>query len=121
MAQTAGQDPRDVRVVDIGAGTGEMADTLHACGFRLIDGVDPAQKLLDLAAAKGKYTNLVCSFVTREPTAGIEADAYDAAVCCGTISPGHCPIDSLHEMARIVRPGGCITLTLRDETYKVRP
>ncbi|CAH1268966.1 CYP2C8 [Branchiostoma lanceolatum] len=83
-------------------------------GFTNIDAVDGSQKMLDLAEKKQIYRRLICDFVGPNPL-DIEKDTYDAIVCCGGFAAGHLKEDCLPELIRVVKPGGYIVITFREE------
>ncbi|CAH1268987.1 WBSCR27 [Branchiostoma lanceolatum] len=89
-------------------------DELVKKGFTNIDAVDGSQKMLDLAEKKQIYRRLICDFVGPNPL-DIEKDTYDAIVCCGGFAAGHLKEDCLPELIRVVKPGGYIVITFREE------
>ena len=44
--------------------------------------------------------------------------AFDATICVGVLTLGHAPARSLHELARVTRPGGHVVFTLRPDVYE---
>jgi SAM-dependent methyltransferase len=64
-------------------------------------------------AAKGVYRALAQG-VMGEPL-GYAADTYDAAIVAGVFTPGHAPPSSFDELIRVVRSGGYILFSLRDD------
>ncbi|XP_066288851.1 methyltransferase-like protein 27 [Branchiostoma lanceolatum] len=109
-----GSNRKEVRVLDVAAGTGLCAEELVKKGFTNIDAVDGSQKMLDLAERKQIYRRLICDFVGPNPL-DIEKDTYDAIVCCGGFAAGHLKEDCLPELIRVVKPGGYIVITFREE------
>ena len=57
---------RDVKVLDIGAGTGLVGEVLHNKGFRNIDALEPALDMLNIAGTKGIYSKLYNEYITTE-------------------------------------------------------
>ena len=115
-AETFGQFvPKDSKVLDAGAGTGLVGVEMHRLGFTNIDAMDMSQGMLDEAQRKGVYGHLY-QMVMGEPL-DLETGSYDAAICVGVLTLGHAPAHSLDELARIVRPGGFVTFTLRPDVY----
>ena len=45
-------------------------------------------------------------------------NAIDAAIATGVFSVGHAPASGWHEVARIVRPGGYLVLTIRPDIFE---
>jgi len=108
-----------MKIIDLGAGTGELGVELKKCGFKYLHALDPSDCLLNIARSKNVYEKIMCEMLTHEPTVGIEDDTYDAAVSCGCFLPGHIPMECLPEIIRIVKRGGIILFTLRDPDFKM--
>ncbi|XP_066269138.1 methyltransferase-like protein 27 [Branchiostoma lanceolatum] len=109
-----GSTRKEVRILDVAAGTGLVAERLVRKGFTNIDAVDGSQGMLDLAEKKQIYRRLICDFVGPNPL-DIENDTYDAIACCAGFAAGHMKDDCLPELIRVVKPGGYIVLTFREE------
>ncbi|GFR83657.1 Williams-Beuren syndrome chromosomal region 27 protein-like [Elysia marginata] len=64
LANLVGDRTRsDMKIMDLGCGTGLVGEALHAAGFTNIDGLDPSQGMLDVARSKGVYKELFCAYV----------------------------------------------------------
>ncbi|XP_066288853.1 methyltransferase-like protein 27 isoform X2 [Branchiostoma lanceolatum] len=70
-----GSNLKEVRVLDVAAGTGLCAEELVKKGFTNIDAVDGSQKMLYLAEKKQIYRRLICDFVGPNPL-DIEKGGY---------------------------------------------
>lgn len=87
-------------VLDIGAGTGEVAR--HLAGLT-VDGLDIAPEMLAEAERKGLYRACILADLTRPLDL---ADArYAGVVSCGTFTHGHVGPECLPELLRVTRPG----------------
>lgn len=96
LSLQAGDDP----VLDIGAGTGLVAENLPGL---IVDGIDISLEMLRQAEAKGLYRNRICADLTRDLPI---ADAtYGGFVSCGTFTHGHVGPEVFPELLRIARPG----------------
>ncbi|NNL17473.1 MAG: methyltransferase domain-containing protein [Boseongicola sp.] len=95
---------RAALIVDAGAGTGLVGETLKAAGFARLIAVDYSRGMLDVAREKGVYEALhQCDL--SGPTEFAD-DTIDCVITCGTTT--QMPCVSLREFARIVRPGGLV-------------
>jgi len=108
--------PKDARILDAGAGTGIVGEVLTGMGYRNLTAIDLSQGMLAEAARKNVYAEL------RQMVLGelldFSTDSFDAVICVGTLTVAHAPATSLDEFARITRPGGHISFTLRPDTYE---
>lgn len=100
-------------ILDAGAGSGLLGVALRSLGFTTVDALDPSERMLEHAREKGVYRRLVAAFMG-EPLAFAD-DSYQAALATGVFTPGHAPPGSFDELIRIVRPGGIIGYTLRQD------
>ena len=97
--------PDDRPVLDIGAGTGLLAESL---GGIEADGIDISAEMLAAAGAKGLYRNRIVA----DLTAGLEIadESYGGLVSSGTFTHGHVGPEALGELLRIARSGALFCL-----------
>lgn len=117
LAKYITENRENVKILDIGAGTGLVGDTLYQHGFRLIDGLDSSKGMLDVAEKRKKYRKLYCDFFTPEPTS-LKENSYDAICMSAAIGGGDIPADSVYEMLRLTKPGGILCLISRKVTLE---
>ena len=103
--------PRGLVAADIGTGTGILAAELARLGLRVI-GVDNSARMLDAARTKLDAEGLADVELRngeahRLPIADSEVDAAFAHMVLHYLPS---PLEALHEMARIVRPGGTVVV-----------
>ncbi|XP_025096099.1 uncharacterized protein LOC112565068 [Pomacea canaliculata] len=110
---------RDIRILDVGAGTGLVGERLRNLGFERVDALDPSAEMLRSAAKKGVYERLIHSFFTNDPIKDVDEDTYDAIVMCGVCGPGAVPVEAFEEAVRIVKPGGHIFVCMRAENLEI--
>jgi predicted TPR repeat methyltransferase len=102
-------------VLDAGAGTGLIGEWLRILGHAPIEGVDVSPGMLRVAARKGAYDRLVEGDLTaRLP---FEDARFAGAVCAGVFTVGHVGAEGLDELVRVLRPGGVLALTVKDQTW----
>lgn len=99
---------RGAKILDIGCGTGLVAEELAARGFTALDGFDASPRMLAQAHAKEIYRELFAGDV-RDPRA-LEPGRYDAVIAVGVFGAGHLGPRDLECFARPVRAGGPIVL-----------
>ena len=104
--------PEGGPVLDIGAGTGLVAE--HLRGMAL-DAIDISQEMLDVAEAKGLYRRRIRADLTRRlPMA--DAD-YAGFVSAGTFTHGHVGPACLPELMRIARAGAVFALSINAQVF----
>jgi SAM-dependent methyltransferase len=91
------------RVLDIGAGEGQVARLASALGAELVVGADPTSAQLSVARARGAGPCYVRGVAESLP---VRSGSFDAAVACLVFEhiPDHEP--AIREVARILSPGG---------------
>lgn len=93
---------KDALILDAGAGTGLVGETLKEAGFQRLIAVDYSEGMLEVARQKQIYQELhQCDL--NGPTEFSDG-SIDCVITCGTTS--QMPCASLREFARIVRSGG---------------
>jgi ArsR family transcriptional regulator len=103
--------PPGLTAADIGTGTGILAAELARLGLRVI-GVDNSERMLDAARIKLDAEGLTDVELRngeahRLPIADSEVDAAFAHMVLHYLPS---PLEALHEMARIVKPGGTVVV-----------
>lgn len=96
---------RDLRILDCGCGTGQTLPMLAARGRVL--GLELYPAAAKTARAAG--APVVCADITRIPCASA---AFDLAVCFDVLQCIEADLAAVREMARVVRPGGHLLLTV---------
>lgn len=105
---------RNALIVDAGAGTGLVGETLKKAGFNRLIAVDYSQGMLDVARGKGVYEALHQCDLNGPTEFG--ASSIDCVITCGTTT--QMPSASLREFARIVRPGGHVIFGVVPDGWK---
>lgn len=91
----------DVPILDIGAGTGLVAE--HLCG-ETTDAFDITPQMLEVARKKGIYRTLIEGDLLAP--LDLPDDTYGGVISCGTFTHGHVGPDCLPELLRVTRSGG---------------
>jgi SAM-dependent methyltransferase len=103
----------DAAILDAGAGTGAVGLEARRLGFTTMDALDLSLDMLKIAKEHGVYRDIRVG-ILGEPL-DYATDSYDAVLSAGTFTPGHAPPEGFDELTRIVKPGGVICFTLRDD------
>lgn len=104
------------RVLDIGAGTGLLGQSLGALGSYDIDATDISAQMLEQARAKNIYAHVFTSDVTA--TIPVPDDTYHITTSSGTFTHGHVGANAIPEILRITKPGGVFVFSVNQEFWK---
>ena len=99
-------------VLDIGAGTGLVAEALPGL---VIDGIDISPEMLARAGAKGLYRARIVADLTAP--LDIPDATYAGFVSSGTFTHGHVDAGCLPELLRIARPGALFCCGTRPAVF----
>jgi ubiquinone/menaquinone biosynthesis C-methylase UbiE len=99
-------------VLDIGAGTGLVAEALPGVE---IDGIDISPEMLAQAEAKGLYRNRIVADLTGPLP--IADGTYHGFVSAGTFTHGHVGAECLSELLRVAAPGALFCCGTRPAVY----
>ena len=108
--------PKDALILDAGAGTGLVGQSLARLGYTRLVAMDLSAGMLEEARSKGVYQEFH-QMVMGEPLA-FPANAFDAVISVGVLTLGHAPASSLDELVRITRPEGHVVFSLRPDVYE---
>ncbi len=113
IAQIYAERSRDksAPVLDIGAGTGLVAQGLITRGIATVDAFDISAEMLRVAGQKGLYRSLIQGDLTQK--IDIAEASYGGITSTGTFTFGHVGPDALDELLRIGRPGALYVLGIR--------
>jgi 2-polyprenyl-3-methyl-5-hydroxy-6-metoxy-1,4-benzoquinol methylase len=100
----------DARILDVGCGTGNMAQALNQMGYNNLEGLDPSSGMLEIAKKKGIYQFLHPKYLSER--VDLPDDSYDAVVAAGVLTHGHAPPESLDGVLRLCKPGAIIVFSL---------
>lgn len=105
-------------VLDVGAGTGLVAQNMLMRGLLKIDALDISPEMLAVAGAKGLYRNLIEGDLTAK--LDIPDETYGAIVSSGTFTHGHVGPQALDELLRIAQPGATFVLSINAAHFEAR-
>ncbi len=107
-----------LRIADVGCGTGLVGVELWRHGFRTIDGFDLSPAMIEKARQRGIYRHLHGNVDITQDTPPEWQQQYDAVVCCGVFTSGHVPPTALEQVIQFVKVGGIIALSTRKSYYE---
>lgn len=94
------EDGENTPILDIGAGTGLVAEHLEG---QVVDALDITPEMLEVARGKALYRALITADLTG-PLDLSDAD-YGGVISCGTFTHGHVGPECLPELLRVTRTG----------------
>lgn len=102
-------------VLDVGAGTGLLADCLSDQQNLIIDAIDISTAMLDVTRSKGHYRGTIVADLTKPLS--IKNGSYDAIISAGTFTHGHVGPDVLDELLRICKKGALFVLSINSQHF----
>ena len=105
----------DVPVLDVGAGTGLIAEVMNKENTIDIDAIDISPEMLESAKSKNCYNKLIEADLTKN--LDIDNNYYGAIVSAGTFTHGHIGPNALDELLRVTKPSGLFVITIHSKVY----
>ena len=102
-------------ILDVGAGTGALAQALLLKGKFSIDATDISKEMLKVADSKKIYNRCFVSDLTKRIP--VDDSFYDGVVSSGTFTHGHVGPSSMDELVRITKAGGLITISVNEKHW----
>ena len=102
-------------ILDVGAGTGALAQALLQKGKFSIEATDISEEMLKIDDTKKVYERSFLSDLTEEIP--MENDIYDGVVSSGTFTHGHVGPSAMVELVRVTKPGGLVTISINDKHW----
>ena len=102
-------------ILDVGAGTGALAEALLQKRKFIVEATDISAEMLEIAKSKNIYTRSFLSDLTREIPA--DDNTYDGVVSSGIFTHGHVGPSAMRELVRVTKPGGLITISVNEKHW----
>lgn len=119
LATHTGDGGADMAILDAGCGTGLAGQALRDAGFAgSLFGVDLSPSSVALAAGRGVYDEVAVGDL-QQPLP-YDTDRFDAVVCVGVLTYVPDVAGISVEFSRVVRPGGVVVVTQRDDIWHER-
>ena len=106
-------------VLDVGCGTGLFGQAMSGRLDCVIEGIDISAGSLEITKGKGGYGRLHCHDLQVTPLP-VPDDGFDAVACVGVMTYIKDEPSLLADLCRVVRPGGYILFTQRDDLWAER-
>ena len=102
-------------ILDVGAGTGALAEALLQKEKFCVEATDISEEMLKIADSKKIYKRSFLSDLTKEIP--VDDGSYDGVVSSGTFTHGHVGPSSIRELVRVTKPGGLITISINEKHW----
>jgi len=106
-------------ILDAGCGTGLSGRALAAAGFNCVDGMDVSARSVEIARSLGVYRDVAQVDMQKLPLPYAD-DTYDGLACVGVLTYVPDSDAILREFSRVLKPGGLMVLTQRDDILAER-
>jgi predicted TPR repeat methyltransferase len=101
------------RILDVGCGTGLIADYLNADKYQLtIDGIDISQEMLDIASKRNYYNEV--SIVNVLNISNPQSKKYDFIVSAGMFTHNHVGPEAVENIINFLDIDGVFIFTVRN-------
>ena len=102
-------------ILDVGAGTGALAQALLEKGNFIVEATDISEKMLEIAKSKNIYKRSFLSDLTKKIP--VNDGTYDGVVSSGTFTHGHVGPVAMRELVRVTKQGGLITISINEKHW----
>lgn len=118
MAGTLGRFVPDLsaKILDAGCGSGLVGEAYHLLGYHKLTGIDISDGMLQKAAAKGCYSELRREVLGERLS--FEDSTFDVITSSGVMTAGHAPPECLTELARVLKSGGHMVVTISQPAWE---
>ena len=103
-------------VLDVGAGTGLVAEQLIAAGVSVIDGLDLSDDMLAVARAKGVYRGLYTGDIT--VPLSLPKVGYQGVVSAGTFTLGHVGPAAISNLLDVASSGAVFVISVNAKHFQ---
>lgn len=104
-------------ILDAGAGTGMIGESLAELGYSNITAIDLSADMLEVARQKGVYQTLDIANLD-QPIQLFPPESFEAIVAVGVFTFGHASPSGLLNLDVLLKRGGYFVLTVRMDYYE---
>lgn len=105
-------------ILDVGAGTGLVAQAFPVSGSVEMHALDISPEMLAVAMNKGRYARAIQADLTLPLQ--LKSDTYGAVVSSGTFTHGHVGPVAMDGLLRVARSGAVFVLAINAEHFEAR-
>jgi len=102
-------------ILDVGAGTGALAQALLQRAKFSIEATDISKEMLKVADSKRIYQRSFLSDLTKKIP--VDNSSYDGVVSSGTFTHGHVGPSAMDELVRVTKAGGLVTISVNEKHW----
>ncbi len=102
-------------ILDVGAGTGALAQALLQRAEFSIEATDISKEMLKVADSKRIYQRSFLSDLTKKIP--VDNSSYDGVVSSGTFTHGHVGPSAMDELVRVTKAGGLVTISVNEKHW----
>jgi len=95
---------KDVNIIDLGCGTGEIGQALHKKGFTTLSGADISEGMIEIAEQKGVYSTLKKANLLHQLP--FEDESFDCAISSAVTT--YLDPSALNQWVPIIKKGGLL-------------
>ena len=103
-------------VLDVGAGTGLVAEHLIQRGVTEIDALDFSDEMLSVSRNKGIYRELIAADITRKLS--LKVAPFEGVVSAGTFTMGHVGPEGLEPLLTLAASGALFVISVNAAFYE---
>lgn len=106
---------KDIKIIDVGCGTGLVGKELNKLGYLNIDGYDISPEMLKIAKQLDIYKELKQTDLNEGPLTPTKT--YDALICVGSFGYGALDPKAIKNLVALVKSGGMIFIFMNSEPF----
>ena len=107
---------KNLKIIDVGCGTGLVGQALYENGYKNIDGYDISSEMLKIAKQSKFYKELKQIDLNDKPTN--LSETYDVLICVGSFGYGALEPIAIRHLIGLVKSGGLLFIFMNAEPFK---